>query len=191
MPTRPTPESIEAHQVALVAAATALDLDWEGDRPILKSLNTWRRFSNELQDENSTADNRKCLDDEQIYFQAFVLEHCLGGVHTANAELALVLFDAWDYYLRNLPSSHGVHFDYDTWLHRRTRYAQAWNDASDRRTENPDMVKNPFFPIAMCLIEDICDIGPDPLTVGPITLESTAKAVSFTKAFEKCIVDCE
>ena len=185
------PEPIEAHQVALVAAAFAFDLDWEGHRPTLKRPARWPQFSKQLQDEQRTAKSCECLDREQIYFQAFVFEHCLDRVRTADAGIARVLFEAWDYYLRNLPSSHGVIFDYNAWSRRRTQYAQAWDKASERRAENPDMTKNPFFPIAMCLMEDVCGLGPDALTVTYITLMASQKTNSFFEVIQNLIVNRE
>lgn len=185
------PKLIEAHQVALVAIASAIDLDWDDNRPTVRSDGTWPRFSSKLQDEDSFAENRKRLDDEQIYFQAFVLERCLDTVRTANAGLAQVVFEAWDYYLKNLPAAHGIRFNVDTWLQRRAQYAHAWNDAADRRAAKPDMTKNPFFPIAMCLIEEVCGLEPDALTVAPIALVAAAKANSFTMACDNVLVDRE
>jgi hypothetical protein len=185
------PESIEAHQAALIAVAAALDLDWDGDRPIIKSESSWPRFSLNLQTEDASQENVKRLDYEQIYFQTFVLETCLRSLHTAEAGLAFILFEAWNYYLKTLPKSHGVDFDYNIWLNRRERYIQAWNEAIDRREKNPEMTKNPYFPLSMCLIEDICCIGPDIMVVSPITIITTEKAGSFIKMSNKFIIDRE
>lgn len=185
----PNLQSIEAHQMALVAAAMALDLDWDGDHPSRRTKDSWRRFADHLPKELADPDARERLDQEQVYFQAFVLERCLDGARTANAELTQTLFDAWDYYLRTLPDAHGVRFDYQTWRTRNAQYSQAWNDGADRRRENAGGIKNPFFPIAIYLIETVCSLKADAMAVLPITLAAAEKASSFLSASSKRIVD--
>jgi hypothetical protein len=183
--------SIEAQQVALVAATVALDLDWDGDRPTTKAVSEWPKFSEKPQDEDCTASNCCLLDREQIYFQAFVIEQCLPMIRTTTVRLSQVILTAWDYYLENLPQSHGVSFDYKTWCQRRATYVQAWHNADIKRAQNSDMLKNPFYSIAMALVRDVCGLSPDVLTVVPITLAATEMENSFAMMAEKWIVDRE
>jgi hypothetical protein len=188
----PKKKSIEAHQMALVAATFSLDLAWDGERPTLKTDDTWPRFSDELDDDDQSSDKkRQLLDTEQIYYQAYVFEHALGSVQTTNAGLANVLFEAWDYYLRALPDLHGVAFEYDIWLERRTVYTHAWNDIITRLENNPKIPRNPFYQLAMFMFENICALeryGQGPILIGIITL---GKVSSFTELNKEWIVDSE
>ena len=178
--------------MALVAATFALDLAWDGERPTLKTDDTWPRFSDELDDDDQSSDKkRQLLDAEQIYYQAYAMEHALGSVQTTNAGLANVLFEAWDYYLRTLPDLHGVAFEYDIWLERRTVYTQAWNDIITRLENNPKIPRNPFYQLAMFMFENICALerySQGPILIGIITL---GKVSSFTELNKEWIVDSE
>jgi hypothetical protein len=153
-------KTIEAHQVALVAAAFALDLDWNGERPSVKSDDRWPRFSTQL--EKTLLDKVDCrvLDNEQVYFQAFVIERCLDSVRTTDAGLANTLFDAWDYYLRTLPSAHGVTFDYDIWAGRKQEYLAAWSTVLDQLSANPKLPQNPYLGLAAYMFEHLCGLSP-------------------------------
>ena len=178
--------------MALVATGIALDLNWDGEYPTLKTDNTWPRFSDQLHDDDQPSDEKcQLLDSEQIYYQVYAIEQALGSVRTTNAGLAIVLFDAWDYYLRTLPDIHGVTFDYNTWIERRTVYAHAWNDIIERLENNPEIPRNPFYQLAMFMFEKICALEPydqGPILIGIIAL---GKVSSFTDLNKKWIVDSE
>ena len=171
--------------MALVAATFALDLDWDGERPTLKADNTWPRFSDQLHDNDQSSDEkRQLLNSEQIYYQAYVMEQALGSVQTTNAGLANVLFEAWDYYLRTLPDLHGVAFDYDIWLERRTVYTHAWNDIINRLENNPKIPQNPFYQLAMFMFENICTLEPydqGPILIGIIALGKESSFIELNK----------
>ena len=192
MKQNPKKKSIEAHQMALVATGIALDLDWDGEHPILKTDDTWPQFSDQLHDDDQSCDEkRQHLNSEQIYYQVYAIEQALGSVQTTNAGLANVLFDAWDYYLRTLPDIHGVSFDYDIWQERRTAYTHAWNDIIERLANNPEIPRNPFYQLAMFMFEKLCDLeqyDQGPMLIGIITM---GKVSSFTSANKKWIVDSE
>lgn len=189
---RGRPKGIEAHQVALVAVAFALDLDWDGDHPVLKSPREWPTFSDHLHGNNRTEANVAGLDAEQVYFQVFATEDALGGVRVQNLQLSRVILDAWDYYLRELPRKHGrTDFDYQTWLERRTSYREVWNRALERVEGDPGGVKSPFFWVTLHLCERVCGTGNPSIEPSLIYVSMMGRLISFTKANRRLIVDRE
>ncbi len=190
---KPKPRS--AHQLATLAAVLALDLGLEDEHPTVNTgPSHWPQLSlglKRLEAEDVTEEMRGCFDREQVYFRTFVIWSCLESVPTANAGVAKALFEAWDYYLRNLPQSHGVTFDYSTWSERRTQYVQAWDEAAARRAENPDMMKNVFWPIAKCFAEDVCGLVPATLITIDLTIIASATTDSFIQTTQKWIVNRE
>jgi len=180
---------IEAHQVALVAAAFALDLDWDGERPTVKSHSRWPRFSDQLH-EDDLHDPKGCvLDNEQVYFQTFIIERCLDSVQTTEAGLAMVLFDGWNHYLSTLPGVHGVTFDYDLWVRRRQEYSQAWSTVLSQLDNDPKLPQNPYVGLAAYMFEHLCGLSPwdqGPMLVGVI---ASNMVLAFAQSVANWTVD--
>lgn len=189
------PKGIEAHEVALVAAAFALGLDShdEHGRPSKSppEQQFWPRFSEYLEGSQRTKANFDIVDAEQIYVQLFAFEQALGPVKTTNVRLAEYVLYAFDYYLRTLPQEHGIVFDYQIWSQRRLVYAKEWNEAEERIKKNPDVFKNPFYHLAYCFIVNMCHLDPDVMVLLHIALCITAKIEGFMGATSKWIVDRE
>ncbi len=182
-------KTIEAHQVALVGAAFALDLAWDGECCSVKSDNKWPQFSTQLGGILLQNADFHILDNEQVYFQAFAIERCLDSVRTTDAGLANTLFNAWEYYLRTLPSAHGIAFNYDIWIARKQEYLAAWGTILDQLRANPNLPQNPYLGLAAYMFEHLC--GLPPWTEGPMIAGMvTARMVSgFAQAVCNWTVD--
>jgi hypothetical protein len=187
-------ESMEAHQAALLAAAIAFDLVPDGSNMTRRDPSSeegWGRFSARLDEDDRTPEACRALDGEQVYLQVYVLECALMSVRTADVGLSRVLLDAWDYYLRTLPVAHGIAFDYETWQARRETYDHAWHEALARIASDPKLSPDPFWHLAVFMLEKLC--GLNPYCVASFHIEFTAcgYATAFGRKAQAWIIDKE